>query len=218
MATTRPAPRPAVPRNRGMRSEFTFPAANVGGRCRSQPSLVRPLRGVAESCVLHAAFSPAAALLQPLVAGSPAAFFVLCNYGAKLLYQSPAPMLAAGACWCLRIVICSVAVLSAQPSSPIVPLFILRRSIVPCPHKLRRTCSAVAFASSVFGMSQLVLHEENGLLEIFLSMCESSAPASGCRDARRQQEQSTLLPLLCWPSGARDLLHHNHLVCTQTLT
>ena len=127
-------------------------------------------------------------------------------------------MLAAGACWCLRIVICSVAVLSAQPSSPIVPLFILRRSIVPCPHKLRRTCSAVAFASSVFGMSQLVLHEENGLLEIFLSMCESSAPASGCRDARRQQEQATLLPLLCWPSGARDLLHHNHLVCTQTLT
>ena len=129
--------------------------------------------------MLHAAFSPAAALLQPLVAGSPAAFLVLCNYGAKLLYQSPAPMLAAGACWCLRIVICSVAVLSAQPNLPIVPLFILRRSIVPCPHKQRRTCSAVAFASSVFGMSQLVLHEENGLLEIFLSMCESSAPASG---------------------------------------
>ena len=168
--------------------------------------------------MLHAAFSPAAALPQPLVTSSSAAFFVLCNYGAKLLYQSPAPMLAAGACWCLRIMICSVAVLSAQPSSPIVPLFILRRSIVPCSHKQRRTCSAVAFASSVFGMSQLVLHEENGLLEIFLSMCESSAPASSCRDARRQQAGYTLLLLLCWPSGARDLLHHNHLVCTQTLT
>ena len=78
------------------------------------------------------------------------------------------PMLAAGACRCLRIMICSAVVLSAQPSSPIVPLFILRRSIMPCSHKQRRTCSAVAFASSVFGMSQLVLHEKNGLLEIFL--------------------------------------------------
>ena len=97
------------------------------------------------------------------------------------------PMLAAGACRCLRIMICSAVVLSAQPSSPIVPLFILRRSIMPCSHKQRRTCSAVAFASSVFGMSQLVLHEKNGLLEIFLSMCESSAPASSCRHARRQQ-------------------------------
>ena len=114
---------------------------------------------------------------QPLVTSSSAAFLVLCNCGAKLLYQSPAPMLAAGACWCPRIVTCSVAKLSAQPSSPIVPLFVLRHSIVPCSHKQRRTCSAVAFASSVFEVRQLVLHEWNGLLEIFLSMCESSAPA-----------------------------------------
>ena len=124
---------------------------------------------------------------QPLVTSSSAAFLVLCNCGAKLLYQSPAPMLAAGACWCPRIVTCSVAKLSAQPSSPIVPLFVLRHSIVPCSHKQRRTCSAVAFASSVFEVRQLVLHERNGLLEIFLSMCESSAPAPSCRHARRQQ-------------------------------
>ena len=136
---------------------------------------------------------------------------------AKILDQSPAPMLAAGACWCLRIVICSVAVLSVQPSSPIMPLFNLRPSMIPCSHKPRRTCSAVAFASSVFGVSQLVLHERNGLLEIFLSMCASSAPAPSCRHTRRQQASYTLLLLLCWPSGARGLLHHNHLICTQTL-
>ena len=162
-------------------------AANVGSRCRSRPSLMCRLRDVVESCVLHAASSPAAALSQPLVTSSSAAFFVLCNCGAKMLDQSPAPMLAAGACWCLRIVICSVAVLSAQPSSPIMPLFNLRPSMIPCSHKPRRTCSAVAFASSVFGVSQLVLHERNGLLEIFLSMCASSAPAPSCRHARRQQ-------------------------------
>ena len=109
--------------------------------------------------------------------------------------QSPAPMLAAGACRCLRIMICSAVVLSAQPSSPIVPLFILRRSIMPCSHKQRRTCSAVAFASSVFGMSQLVLHEKSGLLEIFLSMCESSAPASGLASGRLFHHRRT--PRLC---------------------
>ena len=60
-------------------------AANVGSRCRSRPSLVCRLRDIAESCVLHAAFSPAAALSQPLVTSSSAVFFVLCNCGAKML-------------------------------------------------------------------------------------------------------------------------------------
>ena len=38
------------------------------------------------------------------------------------------------------------------------------------------------------------------------------------RRERRDNSQRSLLLLLCWPSGARDLLHHDHIVCTQTLT
>ena len=52
---------------------------------------------------------------------------------------------------------------------------------------------------------QLVLHVENGLLEIFLSVCGSSTPAwSSCQDERRQQtdRELCLLLLLC-SSGAR---------------
>ena len=33
----------------------------------------------------------------------------------------------------------------------------------------------------------------------------------------KRSRRATLLLLLCWPSGARGLLHHNHLTCTQTL-
>ena len=38
------------------------------------------------------------------------------------------------------------------------------------------------------------------------------------RRERRDNSRRSLLLLLCWPSGARGLLHHNHIVCTQTLT
>ena len=40
-------------------------------------------------------------------------------------------------------------------------------------------------ACLVFGVGQLVLHVENGLIEIFLSVCGSSAPAPSCWDERR---------------------------------
>ena len=42
-------------------------------------------------------------------------------------------------------------------------------------------------ACLVFGVGQLVLHVENGLIEIFLSLCGSSAPAPSCWDERRWQ-------------------------------
>ena len=42
-------------------------------------------------------------------------------------------------------------------------------------------------ACLVFGVGQLVLHVENGLIEIFLSVCGSSAPAPSCWDERRWQ-------------------------------
>jgi len=39
----------------------------------------------------------------------------------------------------------------------------------------------------VFGVGQLVLHVENGLLEIFLAVCGSLVPAPSCWNERRRQ-------------------------------
>ena len=38
------------------------------------------------------------------------------------------------------------------------------------------------------------------------------------RRERRDTRRRSLLLLLCWPSGARGLLRHNHIVCTPTLS
>ena len=57
-----------------------------------------------------------------------------------------------------------------------------------CWHNQHRELPApadVACSASRFG--QLVLHVENGLLKIFLSVCGSSTPAPSCQDERLQQ-------------------------------
>ena len=48
----------------------------------------------------------------------------------------------------------------------------------------------------VFGVGQLVLHVENGLIEIFLSVCGSSAPVPSCWDERRWQTSCAAAVLL----------------------
>ena len=58
-------------------------------------------------------------------------------------------------------------------------------------------------ACLVFGVGQLVLHMENGLIEIFLSVCGSSTPAPSCRDERRRQTSgaAAAVPLAEWRAG-----------------
>jgi len=107
--------------------------------------------------------------------------------GAKRLSRSQAPMLAAGWCWCLSVVNGSIVVLLAQPSSLVVLVLVCE---VGCAgwHALQRQPAAPAdVACSASGFGQLVLHVENGLLEIFLLVCGSSTPAWSCQDERRQQ-------------------------------
>ena len=59
-------------------------------------------------------------------------------------------------------------------------------------------------ACLVFGVGQLVLHMENGLLEIFLPVCGSSTPARHRAAEPSSAGRRAVLPLLCcWPSGAR---------------
>uniref|UniRef100_A0A6T7NMI5 Secreted protein n=1 Tax=Phaeocystis antarctica TaxID=33657 RepID=A0A6T7NMI5_9EUKA len=104
-----------------------------------------------------------------------------------------------------------------QPSSIIVPGFICE-SVVACWHNQHRELPApadVACSASRFG--QLVLHVENGLLEIFLAVCGSSTPASSCQDERRQHDE--LCRCCCcaaaWPSRAR-AAPAPQLACTRT--
>ena len=104
-----------------------------------------------------------------------------------------------------------------QPSSIIVPGFICE-SVVACWHNQHRELPApadVACSASRFG--QLVLHVENGLLEIFLAVCGSSTPASSCQDERRQHDE--LCRCYCcaaaWPSRAR-AAPAPQLACTRT--
>ena len=92
-----------------------------------------------------------------------------------------------GVCWCFEGMDCSIVMSKTQPSSIIVPGFICE-SVVACWHNQHRELPApadVACSASRFG--QLVLHVENGLLKIFLSVCGSSTPAPSCQDERRRQ-------------------------------
>jgi len=114
-----------------------------------------------------------------------ATFLVFHICGAKRLCRSQAPMLAAGWCWCLSVVNGSIVVLLAQPSSLAVLVLVCE---VGCAgwHALQRQPAAPAdVACSASGCGQLVLHVENGLLEIFLLVCGSSTPAWSCQDERR---------------------------------
>jgi len=136
---------------------------------------------------VRATFSPTAALLQLLVVSLLAIFLVFHICGAKRMSRSQAPMLAAGWCWCLSVVNGSIVVLLAQPSSLVVLVLVCE---VGCAgwHALQRQPAAPAdVACSASGFGQLVLHVENGLLEIFLLVCGSSTPAWSCQDERRQQ-------------------------------
>ena len=106
-------------------------------------------------------------------------------------------MLAAGWCWCLSVVNSSIVVLLAQPSSLVVLVLVCE---VGCAgwlalqrhdraqHSSKAQLAATAdVACSASGIGQLVLHVENGLLEIFLLVCGPSTPAWSCQDERRQQ-------------------------------
>jgi hypothetical protein len=45
-------------------------------------------------------------------------------------------------------------------------------------------------------LARLQLHVENGLLEIFRSVCGSSTPASSCQDERRRQTSGAAAAVL----------------------
>ena len=85
------------------------------------------------SIVLRATFSPAAALLQLLVVRLLAAFFVLHICGATGHCWPHAAVLAAGLCWCLDVMDCSIVMSETQSSLIIVPGFICK-SVVACWH------------------------------------------------------------------------------------
>ena len=86
-------------------------------------------------------------------------------------------------------------------------------------------CGSAARSCKLELSCQLVLHEENtaSLRSSFRRMCESSAcpgfelPARAAAAGGLRCCCCSAGRVLCWPSGARGLLHHNHLTCTQTL-
>ena len=80
-----------------------------------------------------------------------------------------------------------IVVLLAQPSSLFVLVLVYE---VGCDGWLalqRQLAAQAGVACLASGVGQLDLHVENGLLEIFLSVCGSSTPAPSCQDEQRQQ-------------------------------
>ena len=91
-----------------------------------------------------------------------------------------------------------IVVLLAQPSSLVV-LVLVRE--VGCDGWLalqRQLAAQAGVACLASGVGLLDLHVENGLLEIFLSVCGSSTPAPSCQDERRQQTSCAAAMLAEW--------------------
>jgi hypothetical protein len=160
-------------------------AARGGCRC-----------GLLGSIVLRATFSPAAAQLQLLVVRLLAAFFVLHICGATGHCWPHAAVLAASLCWCLDVMDCSIVMSETQSSLIVVPGFICK-SVVACWHNQHEGwLHQRVWRAQPPDLARLQLHVENGLLEIFRSVCGSSTPASSCQDERRRQTSGAAAAVL----------------------
>ena len=166
-------------------------AARGGCRC-----------GLVGSIVLRATFSPAAALLQLLVVRLLAAFFVLHICGATGHCWPHAAVLAAGLCWCLDVMDCSIVMSETQSSLIIVPGFICK-SVVACWHNQHEGW-----------LHQRVWRAQPPDLADFGCTWRTAFSRSSvrCADRRRRLRaaktsgagrRAVLLLLCCWLSGAR---------------
>ena len=132
------------------------------------------------STVVRATVSPTAALLLPLVASLLDVCLVLHCRAGMMVVLDKITMAAACWSWGLGIMNISIVVYLAQPSSLDVLELVGK---VGCAgwRGLQRHPAAQG------RVGRLVRHVENGLLEIFLAVCGSSAPAPSCWVERSRQ-------------------------------
>ena len=129
----------------------------------------RPARAHVGHSATDALVSPTAALLLLLVASSPAGYLVISVVAQHGLLSSTSTVVAAGRCWCLSIVNSTITVHMAQAPGQLARRARARRRGRNAGWAaLRRNPAAQEHvACLVFGVGQLVLHVENGLIEIF---------------------------------------------------
>ena len=82
---------------------------------------------------------------------------------------------------------CSIMMYNDRPSFTIMPGFICESAVARWHNQHESSCAPVDVACSTSGVGWLVQHVENGLLEIFLLVCGSSAQAPSCWRERRRQ-------------------------------
>ena len=143
--------------------------------------------GLVGSIVLRATFSPAAALLQLLVVRLLAAFFVLHICGATGHCWPHAAVLAAGLCWCLDVMDCSIVMSETQSSLIIVPGFICK-SVVACWHNQHEGwLHQRVWRARPPDLADLSCTWERPLRDLPFGVRIVETPASSYQDERRQQ-------------------------------
>ena len=140
----------------------------------ARPCCVRPR--LADHCV-------AAAARRGLAGHLPCAALLLRNK----VVSSTSTMAAAGWCWCLFIMNSSVVVYLAQSGSLDVLELVGKVGCAGWRGLQRHPAAQRRVACVDSGVGRLVRHVVNGLLEIFLAVCGSSAPAPSCWVERRRQ-------------------------------
>jgi hypothetical protein len=142
------------------------------------------------STVVRATVSPTAALLLPLVASLLDVCLVLhCRAGMMVVLDK---ITMAAACWSwglgiMNISDISIVVYLAQPSSLDVLELVGKVGCAGWRGLQRHPAAQGRVACVDSGVGRLVRHVENGLLEIFLAVCGSSAPAPSCWVERSRQ-------------------------------
>ena len=101
--------------------------------------------------------------------------------------SSTSTMAAAGWCWCLFIMNSSIVVYLAQSGSLDVLELVGKVGCAGWRGLQRHPAAQGRVACVDSGVGRLVRHVVNGLLEIFLAVCGSSAPAPSCWVERRRQ-------------------------------
>ena len=173
-------------------------------RCRARSR--RPWRrryGLVGSAVLRATFWPTTALL--LLLGSRACWpsALCCTAVAE---RGCVQQKHHGCCWLVLLPVHLEQLLRGAPGPAQLARRARARRRGRCAGWLalqRHPAAQGHVACLVFGVGQLVLHMENGLIEIFLSVCGSSTPAPSCRDERRRQTSgaAAAVPLAEWRAG-----------------
>ena len=139
------------------------------------------------STVVRATISPTAALLLPLVASLLAVCLVLHCRAGMMVVLDKITMAAACWSWGLGIMNISIVVYLAQPSSLDVLELVGKVGCAGWRGLQRHPAAQGRVACVDSGVGRLVRHVENGLLEIFLAVCGSSAPAPSCWVERSRQ-------------------------------